>query len=34
MQLVRYQVGTEPHTEADVARTISSTLDFLAATEA
>jgi 2-polyprenyl-6-methoxyphenol hydroxylase-like FAD-dependent oxidoreductase len=34
MQLVRYQMGTEPHTDADVARTIGSTLDFLAAAEA
>jgi len=31
MQLVRYQLGTDPHTAADVARTIGSTLDFLAA---
>jgi 2-polyprenyl-6-methoxyphenol hydroxylase-like FAD-dependent oxidoreductase len=31
MQLVRYEMNTEPHTDADVARTMSSTLDFLAA---
>ncbi len=34
MQLVRYEMGTEPHTDADVARAMSSTLDFLAAAEA
>jgi 2-polyprenyl-6-methoxyphenol hydroxylase-like FAD-dependent oxidoreductase len=34
MQLVRWEMGTEPHTEADVARTMSSTLGFLAAAEA
>jgi 2-polyprenyl-6-methoxyphenol hydroxylase-like FAD-dependent oxidoreductase len=31
MQLVRYEMNTEPHTDADVARTMSSALDFLAA---
>ncbi len=31
MQLVRWETGLEPHTEADVARTMSSTLGFLAA---
>ena len=31
MQLVRWETGAEPHTEADVARTMSSTLGFLAA---
>jgi 2-polyprenyl-6-methoxyphenol hydroxylase-like FAD-dependent oxidoreductase len=34
MQLVRYEMNTEPHTDADVARTMSSTLDFLAAGQA
>jgi 2-polyprenyl-6-methoxyphenol hydroxylase-like FAD-dependent oxidoreductase len=34
MQLVRWETGREPHTEADVARTMSSTLGFLAAAEA
>jgi len=34
MQLVRWEMGLEPHTEADVARTMSSTLGFLAAAEA
>jgi 2-polyprenyl-6-methoxyphenol hydroxylase-like FAD-dependent oxidoreductase len=34
MQLVRYEMGTDPHTDADVARAMSSTLDFLAAAEA
>ena len=34
MQLVRYEMGTEPHTDADVARAMSSTLNFLAAEEA
>jgi len=34
MQLVRYEMGTEAHTDADVARAMSSTLDFLAAAEA
>jgi 2-polyprenyl-6-methoxyphenol hydroxylase-like FAD-dependent oxidoreductase len=34
MQLVRYEMGAEPHTDADVARAMSSTLDFLAAAEA
>jgi len=31
MQLVRWEMGLEPHTEADVARTMSATLGFLAA---
>ena len=34
MQLVRYEMGTEAHTDADVALAMSSTLDFLAAAEA
>jgi 2-polyprenyl-6-methoxyphenol hydroxylase-like FAD-dependent oxidoreductase len=34
MQLVRWEMGLEPHTEADVAATMSSTLGFLAAAEA
>jgi 2-polyprenyl-6-methoxyphenol hydroxylase-like FAD-dependent oxidoreductase len=34
MRLVRWEMGLEPHTDADVARTMSSTLGFLAATEA
>lgn len=34
MQLVRWEMGLEPHTEADVARTMSATLGFLAAAEA
>ena len=34
MQLVRYEMGTEAHTDADVAHAMSSTLDFLAAAEA
>jgi len=34
MQLVRWEMGLEPHSEADVARTMSSTLGFLAAAEA
>jgi hypothetical protein len=34
MQLVRYEMGTEPHTDADVARAMSSALDFLAAAAA
>jgi 2-polyprenyl-6-methoxyphenol hydroxylase-like FAD-dependent oxidoreductase len=34
MQLVRWERGLEPHTDADVARTMSSTLGFLAAAEA
>jgi 2-polyprenyl-6-methoxyphenol hydroxylase-like FAD-dependent oxidoreductase len=34
MQLVRWETGLEPHTEADVARTMSSVLGFLAAAEA
>ena len=34
LQLVRWEMGLEPHTDADVARTMSSTLAFLAAAEA
>ncbi len=34
MKLVRYEMGTEPHTDADMAHAMSSTLAFLAATEA
>ena len=34
MQLVRWEMGLEAHTEADVARTMNSTLGFLAAAEA
>jgi 2-polyprenyl-6-methoxyphenol hydroxylase-like FAD-dependent oxidoreductase len=34
MQLVRWEMGTEPHTEADVASTMNSTLGFLAAAPA
>ena len=34
MQLVRWEMGLEPHTDADVAATMSSTLGFLAAAEA
>jgi 2-polyprenyl-6-methoxyphenol hydroxylase-like FAD-dependent oxidoreductase len=34
MQLVRWEMGLEPHTEADVARTMNATLGFLAAAEA
>jgi 2-polyprenyl-6-methoxyphenol hydroxylase-like FAD-dependent oxidoreductase len=34
MQLVRWEMGLEPHAEADVARTMSATLGFLAAAEA
>ncbi len=34
LQLVRWEMRTEPHTDADVARTMSSTLGFLAAAEA
>lgn len=34
MQLVRWEMGLEPHTDADVAATMNSTLDFLAAAEA
>ncbi|HXW46872.1 MAG TPA: FAD-dependent monooxygenase [Streptosporangiaceae bacterium] len=34
LQLVRWEMGLEPHTEADVARTMSSTLGFLATAEA
>lgn len=30
MQLVRWEMGLEPHTEADVARTVNATLGFLA----
>ena len=34
MRLVRWEMGLEPHTEEDVARTMSSTLGFLAAAQA
>jgi 2-polyprenyl-6-methoxyphenol hydroxylase-like FAD-dependent oxidoreductase len=34
MQLVRWETDLEPHTDADVARTMSSTLGFLAAAQA
>ena len=34
MLLVRWEMGLEPHTDADVARTMNSTLGFLAAVEA
>jgi 2-polyprenyl-6-methoxyphenol hydroxylase-like FAD-dependent oxidoreductase len=34
LQLVRWETGLEPHTDADVAETMSSTLGFLAAAEA
>lgn len=34
MQLVRYEMNAEPHTDADVARTMNSTLGFLAARQA
>jgi len=34
MLLVRYEMNTEPHTDADVAHAMSATLDFLATTEA
>jgi 2-polyprenyl-6-methoxyphenol hydroxylase-like FAD-dependent oxidoreductase len=34
LQLVRWEMGLEPHTEEDVARTMSETLAFLAAAEA
>jgi 2-polyprenyl-6-methoxyphenol hydroxylase-like FAD-dependent oxidoreductase len=34
MQLVRWETGLEPHTEADVAATMNSTLGFLAAAQA
>lgn len=34
MQLVRWETGLEPHTDADVARIMSSTLGFLAAAPA
>ena len=34
MKLVRYEMNTVPHTDADVALAMSSTLDFLAAAEA
>lgn len=34
LQLVRWETGAEPHTNADVARMMSSTLGFLAAAEA
>jgi len=33
MRLVRWEMGLEPHTDADVARVMSSTLGFLAASE-
>jgi len=33
MRLVRWEMGLEPHTDADVARVMSSTLGFLAAAE-
>ena len=34
LQLVRWEMGLEPHTEADVAATMNATLGFLAATPA
>ena len=34
LRLVRWEMGLEPHTEEDVAQTMSSTLNFLAAAEA
>jgi 2-polyprenyl-6-methoxyphenol hydroxylase-like FAD-dependent oxidoreductase len=34
MQLVRWEMGLEPHTDADFAATMSSTLGFLAAAKA
>jgi 2-polyprenyl-6-methoxyphenol hydroxylase-like FAD-dependent oxidoreductase len=34
MRLVSWEMGLEPHTEEDVARTMNSTLGFLAAAEA
>jgi 2-polyprenyl-6-methoxyphenol hydroxylase-like FAD-dependent oxidoreductase len=34
IQLVRWEMGLEPYTEADVARTMSATLGFLAAATA
>jgi 2-polyprenyl-6-methoxyphenol hydroxylase-like FAD-dependent oxidoreductase len=34
MRLVRWEMNLEPHTEEDVARTMNSTLGFLAAAEA
>jgi 2-polyprenyl-6-methoxyphenol hydroxylase-like FAD-dependent oxidoreductase len=34
MRLVRWEMGLEPHTEEDVARTMNSTLGFLAAAQA
>jgi len=34
MQLVRYEMNTEPHTDADVAYAMNSTLEFLASAEA
>jgi hypothetical protein len=34
MRLVRWEMGLESHTDEDVARTMSSTLSFLAAAEA
>jgi hypothetical protein len=30
MRLVRWETGQEPHTDADVARTMDETLGFLA----
>lgn len=34
MQLVRWEMGLEPHTDADMARVMNETLGFLAAAEA
>jgi hypothetical protein len=34
MRLVRWEMDLEPHTDEDVAETMSSTLSFLAAAEA
>ena len=34
LRLVSYEMGLEPHTDADVAQTMGSTLSFLAAAEA
>src|SRR5690348_14911085 len=34
MQLVRWEMGLEPHAEADVARTMNATVGFLAAAAA
>ena len=33
LQLVRWEMDTEPHTDQDVARTMDSTLSFLAASQ-